>query len=365
MSNTNMYDLSIDQCVSLLRAGGHLNTVLFQGHMGTGKTSLFKMLMKLLGSTHHGCYFDSTTKSQGDVMMPKMKNTPDDQDYVRFATNEELGVHITSRPGVIMLDEIGKAPRSVQNSLTRLMQEREIGSYKLHPDSIVFATTNLGAEGVGDVLPPHVRNRITVINMRKPTHLEWIEWGINNGIDPIMLGWVRDNPQVFADFTEVKNPDDNEYIYHPKSQRAAFVTPRSLEKASHWLKLRDSLDDQTVVAALKGQIGDRAAMDMMAFVKLADQLPRLDQIKTDPMNAPVPTSAAAVVMVVYRSLSAMSPDLANPWMDYMMRLDNEAQGMFANGVRSAKYQHQALMMNNRKFTDWAMKNGYLFAADRV
>ena len=49
-----------------------------------------------------------------------------------------------------------------------------------------------------------------------------------------------------------------------------------------------------------GTIGDRGAMDLMAFVTLADQLPSLQSIKDNPKSAKVPDSAAAVCMVVYR-----------------------------------------------------------------
>jgi hypothetical protein len=362
-NNVKMYDLSIDQIVALLMTGGHINTTYVEGAMGSGKSSILKMLSKTLAATHKGVYFDCTTKDLGDIMLPRLKDL-DGNDYVRFATNEELGMHFHEQPIVLMLDEFGKANPSVKNALLRLLQEREIGPYRLHEKSIVFATSNLGAEGVGDLLPPHGRNRITVITMRKPSHLEWIEWGINNDIDHSLLAWVREHPQAFHDFTEVKNPDDNEYIFHPKSQRSAFVTPRSLEKASNWLKLRDRLDDQSVTAALIGTVGARAAQDMMAFTKLADQLPTLAQIKADPANATVPTSAAAICMVVYRALGAMDKDLVDPWMDYLDRLDKEAQGMFANGVRSPKYQNQGLVLTNKKFTKWAMANNYMFAADR-
>ena len=112
-----------------------------------------------------------------------------------------------------------------------------------------------------------------------------------------------------------------------------------------------------------GTVGDRAAMDLMAFVKLADQLPSLQSIKDDPMNAKVPSSAAAVCMVVYRALAALERDWLDAWIDYMNRLDKEAQGMFANGVRAPKYSKQAMVMTNKKFTAWAMQNSYLFAAD--
>ena len=114
-----------------------------------------------------------------------------------------------------------------------------------------------------------------------------------------------------------------------------------------------------------GTIGDRGAMDLMAFVKLADQLPSLESIKQDPLSAKVPDSAAAVCMVVYRTLASLDKTWLNSWMDYMVRLDKEAQGLFANGVRSPKYSKQSMVMTNRKFTDWAMQNNYMFAADKA
>ena len=299
----------------------------------------------------------------GDISIPNLARLDDGTGYVTYLTNEELGVH-NNKPIILMIDEFGKANPAVKNALLRVILERKIGSYSLHPDSVVFATTNKGSEGVGDLLPPHARNRMTVVQTRKPNNMEWIEWGINNEIDHTLLGWCKDNPQLFYSFEDIKDPDENPYIYHPKQQRAAFVTPRSLEAASDILKVRDGLDDQTTTAMLMGTIGERGAMDLMAFVKLADQLPSLESIKQDPKNAKVPDSASAVCMVVYRTLASLDKDWVNPWMDYMVRLDKEAQGMFANGVRAPKYSKQAMVMTNKKFTEWAMQNNYMFAADK-
>ena len=360
-SASNMYALSLDQCANLIVATGHQRTVLVQGHMGTGKSSLLTMMGRSK-PTHKLCYFDCTTKDLGDITLPNIA-TADGQGYVTYATNEELGAH-HKEPIILMIDEYGKANPAVKNSLLRLMLERKIGSYELHPDSIVFATTNLGSEGVGDMLPPHARNRISVVTARKPSNIEWIDWAINNGVDHTMLAWCKDNPQLFLGFEDVRDPDENPYIYHPRSQRAAFVTMRSLEAASDILKQRHQLDDQTVTGALMGTIGERGAMDLMAFTALADQLPSLDSIKKDPSNAPVPNSAAAVCMVVYRTLATLDRDWIDSWMVYLNRLDNEAQGLFANGVRSHKYSKQSMVLTNKAFTAWAMAKGYLFAADK-
>ncbi|MGA1785183.1 MAG: hypothetical protein ACO39R_07380, partial [Pontimonas sp.] len=257
-----------------------------------------------------------------------------------------------------------KANPSVKLAVNRTMLERTVGNTPLPAGSIVFATTNLGAEGVGDLLKAHTRNRLTVVRMRKPTSTEWIEWGINNGINPTVLGWVKDNPQVMTSFTEYDNPEENPYIYHPKAVgRAAFVTPRSLHAASDILNV-DGLDDDTVTGALIGTIGDRGAMDLAAYVKLANQLPRREEILNDPMGAKVPDSVPGVCMVVYRALATMSADFVDAWMTYLGRLNTEAQGLFANGVRAETYSKRGMVMTNKKFTAWAMANGYMFAADK-
>ena len=356
-----MYALNLEQSAQLIEAIGHMRTVLMQGDIGTGKSSTLGELSARMPK-HHAVYFDCTTKDLGDMMIPSLQSIEADG-CVRMIPNEELGVHL-SEPVILMIDEFGKANPSVKNAMLRLMLERKIGSFELHPDSIVFATTNKGSEGVGDMLPPHARNRMTVIQVRKTDHMDWIEWGINNDIDHTLLGWVKDNPQLMASFEDVKDPDENPYIFHPQQQRLSFVTPRSLHAASDILKQREAFDDQTLTSLLMGTIGDRGAMDLMSFVKLADQLPSLQSIKDTPKDAKVPTSAAAVCMVVYRTLAALEKDWLNAWMDYLPRLDTEAQALFANGVRAPKYSKQSMVMTNKKFTEWAMKNNHLYSADK-
>lgn len=367
MSNaTTLNALSLSQVVSLIKAVGNKRTVLVQGHMGTGKSSILKMLAKEYPD-YAPCYFDCTTKDLGDISIPSLQ-TMDEQGFVRFVPNEELGVHL-GKPIILMIDEFGKANPAVKNAMLRIILERKIGTYELN--GLVFATTNLGAEGVGDLLPPQARNRIIVVPTRKSTNMEWIEdFAINAGIEHILLGWVKDNPNLFQSFEDIKNPTDdrgnptNPYVYHPQVPMAAFVTGRSLEAASDILKERHAFDEQTLRSALMGTIGERGGLDLLSFVALADQLPSLESIKKDPMGARVPDSASAVCMVVYRTLSNIDASWMDAWMDYMGRLDKEAQGLFANGVRQPKYAKQSVVMTNKKFTAWAMANNYMFAADK-
>lgn len=361
--NNATYNLSINQTFNAILHGAEQTTVLVQGHMGSGKTSILKMLSKALPN-HHACYFDCTTKDLGDLQVPKLKDL-DGNDYVRFATHEELGLHLENQPILLMIDEYGKGNPAVQNGLLALMQEWKMAGRKVHPDSRIFATTNLGAEGVGDMLKPHARNRITILTMRKPDNMEFIEWGIDNNINPIILGWARDNPQAFHSFEDYKDAEDNPYIYHPRSVRTSFVTGRSLEKASKWVDKKAVLDNATLAAALIGTIGGKAAMDVNTFIALGNKLPSLESIKNTPDQALVPDGIPAICMVAFKALQAIDASWVSAWMKYMARLPSEAQALFVNGVRSAGYSKakRDAVMNNPDFTRYIIANSFLFGSD--
>ena len=97
----------------------NMSTVLVQGHMGIGKSTLLEMLGKKTG--YPTFYFDCTTADLGDIMIPKI-NHLEGVDFVSFAINEMLGLH-KDKPVVIDLDELGKANPAVKKGLTRFMLE--------------------------------------------------------------------------------------------------------------------------------------------------------------------------------------------------------------------------------------------------
>ena len=104
-SAVSMYALNLDQIAALIKSTGHKRTVLVQGHMGTGKSTLLKMLAQMLPD-HTPCYFDCTTKDLGDLMLPRIAEVTGESHYVSYAPNEELGVH-HGGPVIVMLDEYG------------------------------------------------------------------------------------------------------------------------------------------------------------------------------------------------------------------------------------------------------------------
>ena len=348
--------VSLQECANLIATVGDTVTVLAQGEMGIGKSSMLKMLQAKFPD-HFVCYGDMTTKDVGDFLVPKIRSL-NGVEVCSFIPNEEFGFHF-DKPIILMLDEIGKASKAVMNACLRLMLERKLGTFSLPQGSIVFATTNLANEAIGDNLPPHARNRISVVKVRKPSADEWIEWALDNDITPEVLLTVKQFPQMLASFEDFDKASDNEYIYDPRTPRPAFCTPRSMQKASEIIKKSKPLGLNIMAHALKGTIGNRATYDMLSIIQLNDELPDWDNIMDAPDKCPIPKSPSAVCMLVYSAIQRLEKDEVSKWMKYLDRLSKEAQGLFATSImRTTK---KTTVGTNQGFIKWATANNYLFA----
>lgn len=343
--------LTLSQCVDLIVNVGNEITVLVQGDMGSGKTSLLKEISARTGM--RGVYFDCTTKDLGDLYLPRISDT-EGGDYVSFVPNEEFGLH-HGEPIVLMLDELGKN-RSILNGLLRVMQERYVGARPLPEGSIVFATTNLGAENVGDMLPPHARNRIMIERMQKPDAPQWSAWAANNEIDPSLIAAVHEFPQMLESFTDVEDPATNPYIYDPRdTSRTAFVTPRSLEKLSHLLKKRGVLGDEIVMQGAIGLVGGKAAGDIMTMVQLGDTVPKFHEIVANPDKVKVPTAIGARIISAITCMQRVQQADFAAVFTYVQRLPMETQALFCSSLIKNKAK-ASWVVNQSKFTEFAFKN---------
>lgn len=353
MSITNVAQLSLSEATDLIASVGHLHTVLVQGEMGIGKSSMLTELKRRFPD-HYPAYFDLTTKDVGDFMIPAVTNG-----VAEFLPNAEFGLH-TGKPVLLMLDEIGKASKSVMNACLRVMLERAVGTHRLPDGSIIFATTNLAQEGLGDSMPAHARNRIVTVQVRKPTADEWINWALGNAVDPVILATINEFPQMMASYIEYDTPEANHYINDPRAQRAAFVTPRSLYAASNIIKTTRNLSETVLFSALAGTIGAPAAADMLAVLRLDADLPSWRDIVNKPNEANVPTNGAALAMLIYRALVRVDEESFDNWLVYLSRVSREAQALFARQVMNPSAGKLRLASTNRKFVELAKDLNYIF-----
>jgi energy-coupling factor transporter ATP-binding protein EcfA2 len=341
--------VSLDQAANVI-LHTPMNRYLLEGEPGIGKSTLIKAIAAKL-PTHEVAYIDVPNMDLGDIAMPVVDH---ETRTTKYYPNARFKLQ-TGKPAIIMLDEYTKGAQPVKNMLHPLLEvtNPRLGDMPIHPDSIIFLTGNLSTDGVGDQLPAHSRNRIIPLQVRKPDAEEWINWGLNNGIEAELLAWARQYQHAFASYTD-GGQAENPYIFNPRKQQKGFVSGRSLERASNIVRVRKALDSDTLIAAMSGAVGESAARDIQAYIDFADQLPTWEQTITHPTTALVPTSAGACAVLVYGAIAKVDKSTITPFMQYLERFDSEWQACFA--INIAKSSKQSIAFSCKAFSDWVAKN---------
>jgi hypothetical protein len=341
------------------------------GEPGIGKSSIKSTLSKLLPS-YHVSYTDCGALDLGDVAMPiPNKDTGQTHYYpsARFGFQNGEGLpdsegNPTHKPVIIILDEFTKAPSAVQNMLHPLLEETpRLGDTFLPTDTIVVLTGNLGTDGLGDVLKAHTRDRITVLQVRKPTADEWLAWAMGNKVHPAILGFVNQFPQVMDSYLDLSAKDNNPYIYNPKHAQNSFVTPRSLVRASKILHGDSNINDATI-NALTGTIGATATADLQAFITFHNQLPSKKAILDNPTTAKVPDKAGATAVLVFAMVSWVEKDTLDALVTYVQRLPDEMQVIFMKSAISSVVANQGdfkTIINHPVLAKFLVDNNDYFA----
>ena len=349
--------INFAQSVNLINVCGHDNTIMLRGAPGQGKSSILKELAERMPD-YLPCYIDCTQIDLGDLAMPVIDR---DLMVTNFAPNARFGIaRGQTRPVLIMLDELTKASKPVLNMLLPVILERRLGDAKLPLGSIIFATGNLDSDGVGDALPGHVANRMTTVRYANPTADEWITWASSNGVEPEVLAFAKQFPQVFDCYADLDDGDTNPYIFNPrKGQTKAFCSPRSLEKASNIIKHRASLGD-ALLPALAGTIGESAARDMEALINLADQIPSFEAVCKNPGTAKLPEGVGAVFLMAFQLAGRVKEDSLTAVMEYVNRWPSfEGITLFVTTLATNKSK-VSMACKNRAFTQRAAELGRFF-----
>jgi len=351
MSNISFgTQVTLKQAASIILATPE-NRYLLQGEPGIGKSSLLKTLSQSLPD-HETAYIDVPNMDLGDIAMPVIDH---ETKTTRYYPNSRFKVH-TGKPVITMLDEFTKGAEPIKNMLHPLLEvaNPRLGDISVHPDSIVFLTGNLSSDGVGDNMKAHSRNRIIPLTVCKPDADQWLEWAVNNDIESVISAWVKQFPHALASYTD-DTQSDNPYIYNPKRVQMAFVSPRSLERASNIVRVRDKIDNDTLIAALTGAIGEAASRDLQAYIQYQDQLPTWDSIVANPTTCDVPTSTGACAVLVFGAINKISKDNISQFMKYMERFEPEWQACFA--INTAKNpKKQSIAFSSKAFAEWVTRN---------
>ena len=345
--------LSASQVVSLIAAIGDKRTVIVEGENGIGKTALFHALRKLPKFADHIAVqpIDCTQLSDGSVWMPDLDR---ENGVSRELPNERFGVSAfnqlgvnNSKPILVGLDEIAKAPQFIKNVLAPIIYERRVGNLSMPEGSVVVCFTNLSIEGLGDSIQAHLRNRLVFVKMRKPSCDEWVKWATDNGINPMVIAFVNNEPRVMQSFLEYEKggmfegkdlSKDNGFIFNPKSMQLAYATPRSLVAASDILDAGlGVLDDDTLEAALVGTVGATTAEALASVIRFGREIGEYSRVIKSPDTAPLSDNPTAQLIQVFQFVTRVADrSEAEAIVKYVWRMRAEMQSIFCNTVATSQ-----------------------------
>jgi len=345
--------LSFTQVQSLISAVGDKRTVIVEGENGIGKTALFHAIKRMPKFANHIAVdpVDCTQLSDGSVWMPDLdrengvsRELPNERFGV--SKHNQLGVN-GSKPILVFLDEIAKAPQFIKNVLAPVIYERRVGNYHMPEGSVVFCATNLSVEGLGDSIQAHLRNRLVFVKMRKPTADEWLKWATDAGLNPMLLAFANNEPRVMESFIDYETggkfegktlSKENGMIFNPKSTQLAYASPRSLHAASDILDAcLGVVDDATLENALVGTVGAVTASAMASFVRFGQDICDYARVIADPDHAPLSDNPTAQLIQVFQFVTRASDRTeAEAIVKYVWRMRAEMQSIFCNTVASSQ-----------------------------
>ena len=328
------------QVVSLIAAVGHKRTVIVEGENGIGKTALFHTLRKLPKFANYIAVqpIDCTQLSDGSVWMPDLDR---ENGVSRELPNERFGVNAhnqfginNSKPILVALDEIAKAPQFIKNVLAPIIYERRVGNLGMPEGSVVTC------------LQAHLRNRLIVVKMRKPTSEEWVKWATDNGVHPMVIAFVNNEPRVMHSFIDYEKggtyegkdmSKDNGMVFNPKSLQLAYATPRSLVAASDILHAcLGIVDDETLENALIGTIGVSAAQALASFIRFGRDICEYSRVIKSPATAPLSDNPTAQLIQIFQFVTrAADRAEADSIVEYVWRMRAEMQSIFCNTVATS------------------------------
>ena len=237
---------------------------------------------------------------------------------------------------LINLEELPSAVPMVQAALYQLVLDRRVGEYELPEGASLIACGNRETDrGVVHRMPTPLASRFVHLEIRVDA-ADWCAWAARSGIAPEVIFFVQLRPELLHQFD-------------PQSKERAFACPRTWEFASNIVKRRNGIDASAERALFRGTVGEAAAVEFAAFLKVWRELPHPRAVIDDPDNAAIPDNASAL-MALCGSLYRLATDVnLDAIVTYATRLRREV-GEFLVG---SCIRREPALQRSPAFIRWA------------
>jgi hypothetical protein len=316
---------------------------MIEGHPGIGKSSIVNQLankynLQLIDVRLSTC---DPTDLQG---LPNFNKNGE----AYFAPFNTFPLESTPIPKgkdgfLLFLDEFNSCSRAVAVAAYKLVLDRKIGMYNLHPNTAIVCAGNLTTDkAIVNTMGTAMQSRLVHIEMEVDFN-EWLEdVALPQKWDSRIIAFLNNFPNKLMDFD-------------PDSQEKTFCCPRTWEFVNKLIKGEGI--DEDLISLLAGTITSGVAAEFINYTKVFDQLPSISSILLSPDTTDIPTDTSVKWAVTSILLEHIEEKNLKAFCTYMNRFDLGFRILFIRALiaQNAKYQ------NNKDVLDMITQNArYLY-----
>lgn len=262
--------------------------------------------------------------------------------------------------GIIFLDEITSADRSIQVAAYELVLDRRLGKlYQVPPGYLIVAAgNNTTDKAVAMTMSSALANRFMHVELKEDAEA-WLNWARINNIHPSVVGFIAYKPNMLFSMDDGQNLE------------RGWPSPRSWERVSQMCHIYKNTKDVLLRKMVYGLVGNSTGVEFMEFYKLNAEFDNILQIMTDPNSIiHIPPQAdrkyamcSAMVYLLWRGKDKNEENLRlNGFYRICCELTSDFASMALNAALQGKdsveqkYRCNALL-RHPKFNDWKQKHG--------
>ena len=338
-----MATITMGEARQMIIAHYHADEPIFLlGDPGIGKTALFASVARFLKIDLID--FRLSMRDPVDVGGMRMPNTT--TGIMEHFVPEDLPIDARSKrygpKGLFVCDEINAVSPMMRASAYGLIQERRSGMKKLLPGWLPCAAGNPpSSKAAGQRIDTATANRFNIQHV-VPDVPTWLEDFASENVDPRGCAFMRFRAELF--------------LKMPAKDEVSFPSPRSWTKAFKFIDQPQTMRRKI----FSGYVGEDAADEFEAFMRIMENAVTMDQIIADPMKAKLPEERDAGTYYAVAGMIGRLMDRKNigPVMKYVQRMIPEYQVVI---LRDAA-KRGGEVMNTSEFGAWAVKHQESIAA---
>lgn len=242
---------------------------------------------------------------------------------------------------LIFFDELPAAAPAVQAAAYKILLDRQVVEYDLHPNVRMAAAGNLATDNaVAEDMSTALQSRLAHATM-EVNQSDWIKWATQNGIDTRIISFIEWKPGLL-------------YQFDPDHTDDTFACPRTWEFVDKLFKAGFTVGKNPDFErkVLQGIISEGPAREFIAFLNFYNKLPSLDQILANPEGFDIPQEPGLLYAAAGMVAGNITVENAAKLFKFLEKLPTEYQLV---SFRTATARNKELA-KIPEIMQWCVKN---------